>query len=912
MGAKRLDLLAGLAYSIVHNYLNRVVGTKKVGNNIFFQGGVAFNRSVCAAFREVTGKKITVPPNHEVTGAIGVAILAKEAMKDKKKSKFKGFDLKDRHFELSTFECHDCPNVCEIRKVTIEGDSPIFYGSRCEKYDVRKKAKSANPIPDLFLEREKLLMRWHPDNSGGTKASGPTVGIPRGLLFFELYPMWSAFFGGLGVPIVLSSKTNKHIIHEGVEAVKAETCFPVKVIHGHVLDLLKKGVDRIFLPSVINMPKSDEGFTNYYNCPFVQSIPYIVRAGIENLERKQLLAPPLFLQKGDEDTIERLARFARESFGASSSEAKAAAKAAVAAQHEFRRLQGELAERTNEMVDKYGRSIAIIGRPYNTNDPFVNLNLPKKLRDLDVLAVPIDLIKADIDLTTKEHANMYWRYGQRILGSAASIASDPRLYALYITNFGCGPDSFITKFFSSIMGEKPHLVIEIDEHSADVGAITRCEAFLDSIEGKKHKAHVVPHFVQQRAGENTRGIKDRILYVPSMCDHAYPFCAAMQRFGFNAQVIPEADEKSLELGRKYTDGRECFPCIVTTGDMVKLCQSEGFDRKRAMFMMPTTTGPCRFGQYNHLQRMVLENIGMPDVPILAPDQDRAGEFHETLKDVPYKFYVHAYRGMVAIDYLDKMARRIRPYELTPGKTDEVYNYGVKEVTRATREGDVLEVLPKIADLFKKIKTEKTSVRPRVGIVGEIYVRSHGFSNQHIIKRLEELGAEVWFPPFAEWLYYLTYIHRKDEFRDGKWLSWLKMLGLYQLQSRGERSIREAVTSNGMTLYQDEPVSHAIKVASDYIDPTFHGEAILSIGKTIEYIENGATGVINVVPFGCLPGTIATAILKRIHKDFDRVPTISINYDGLQDPGEQTRLEAFVHQAKQRAERMNARGQKPRY
>ena len=907
-GAKRKDILAGLAYSIVYNYLNRVVGNKKVGNTIFFQGGVAFNRSVCAAFSMVTGKKITVPPNHEVTGAIGAAMLAKDAMQGRGKSKFKGFNLRDRKWELETFECHDCPNACEIRKVTVQGEPPIYYGSRCGKYDVRKKAASeAHALPDLFAEREKLLMRWHrkPDDTSG---AGLTIGIPRALLFFELYPMWSAFFGALGVRVVLSSKTNKQIIHEGVEAVKADMCFPAKVMHGHVLKLLQKGVDKVFLPSVINMPIETPGFVNYYNCPIVQSIPYTLEAAIAGL-KERILRPVFYLQRGDKETVRALARFAREGLGFSRSRARKAAEAAVAAQDEFRKLSVELADKTTQLIEEHGRAVVIVGRPYNTNDSFVNLNLPRKLRDLDVLPVPIDLIHPDTATTLKEHRNMYWRYGQRILGAGVTIARDPRLYALYVTNFGCGPDSFITKFFAEIMGEKPFLLIEIDEHSADVGAITRCEAFLDSIEGKKHSAKVEPRLVEARSSESTRGINDRTLYVPSMCDHAYPFCAALRRFGVDAQVIPEADEKSLELGRQYTNGRECFPCIVTTGDMVKLCKSKDFDPSKALFLMPTTSGPCRFGEYNQAQRMVLEATGCTDAQILAPDQDRADNFRQKLWDVPLMFYVHAYRGMVAVDYLDKIARRIRPYEKEPGRTDEVYQHCLKEVTRATEEGDVLKLLPKCSRLFAKIERDNTVVKPKIGVVGEIYVRSHRFSNQNLIKRLEALGAEVWFPPFNEWLYYLTYINGLDAASERNWKNFIKLRALHLLQRRGERTIRRDV-GDSLGLYEDEPIQETVQAAAPYLDYTFQGESILSIGKMIEFIKKGATGVINVTPFGCLPGTIVAAIMKRMHDDFHAVPALTINYDGLEDPSEQTRLEAFVHQAKQREEQMRSRGKKP--
>ncbi|MGA2193509.1 MAG: acyl-CoA dehydratase activase, partial [Nitrospirota bacterium] len=300
-GAPKEDLVAGLGYSIVYNYLNRVVGDKRTGDRIFFQGGVAFNRGVAAAFERVTGKKINIPPHHDVTGAIGMALIARKQVKERKidRSTFKGFDLGNRKYSLKSFDCKGCSNLCEIRQVTIEGETDrLYYGSRCEKYDVKRKAaRRENTLPRLFEERERLLLKgYDPDTR-----RGPKIGIPYVLFLHEQFPFWRTFFESLGFTVVLSGKSNKQTIRRGLEAVVAESCFPIKMAHGHILDLMDSGVERIFLPSFINLSQEGDKMERGVACPYVQTMPYLAKAAINDLK---LIAPSVNLRQG----MDRLAQ----------------------------------------------------------------------------------------------------------------------------------------------------------------------------------------------------------------------------------------------------------------------------------------------------------------------------------------------------------------------------------------------------------------------------------------------------------------------------------------------------------------------------------------------------------------------------------------------------------------------------
>jgi len=480
-GWAKEDLIAGLCYSIVYNYINRVVGDKRIGNNIFFQGGVAWNKGVVAAFEKVLGKKVTVPPHHDVTGAIGAAILAMEE-RTWQKSKFKGFDLSNRKYQVTTFYCNGCDNQCNIKKVTIEGEPPVFYGARCEKYEIKKKNPKADRLPDLFAEREKLLLaRYEEPKEKGKER----IGIPRVLFFHEIFPYWHTFFTELGFQVVLSDPTNQKIIQASIESIASESCFPIEICHGHILNLLSKEVDYIFLPSIINREERDCRFSQSYNCPLVQSIPYTIRAALD-LKEGMLLFPAIYFRRGQQHVQKVLTELGQE-LGRRAKQVQSAIRLADEAQRQFYTDIQKRGEEILAHLPEKRWAVVILSRPYNGCDRGLNLNLPKKLLDMEVLAIPMDFLPLDQVDVSDEFPNMYWYYGQRILSAVQFIRENPQLNAIYISNFRCGPDSFISHLVREKMAGRPYLQLEVDEHSADAGVITRCEAFFDSLKGVQRK-----------------------------------------------------------------------------------------------------------------------------------------------------------------------------------------------------------------------------------------------------------------------------------------------------------------------------------------------------------------------------------------------------------------------------------------
>ena len=895
MGAQKDDLIAGLSYSIVQNYLNRVVGDRRIGNRIFFQGGTAFNNGVVAAFEKVLDKEIIVPENHDVTGAIGVAILAMEE-RTWDRSGFKGFDLSRRRYEQTSFECKGCPNLCLIRKVSVEGEKPLFYGSRCEKYDVIKRTKGSN-IPDLFEEREKMLFAPYEEEEK-LPPHAPEIGIPRILYVYEMFPFWRAFFTELGYRVVLSDVTNKELIRKGVENVVSETCFPIKVSHGHVLNVLEKGVKRIFLPSVVNLKASHPEIPNSSACPYAQSFPYAIPSSIDFKKNDvKLLQPILHFGYGKGYLEKELVKFGKSLHRGSKRVKKALEKAERFQALFYQSLLNRGKEILNQ-VDPNDKVMVIVGRPYNSCDSGVNLEIPKKLRDLGVLPIPMDFLPLESVAPSEEIREMYWRYGQRILAAGKIIKEDPRLYAVYISNFGCGPDSFIGHFFRDLSKGKPYLQLEIDEHSADAGAITRCEAFLDSL--KNVKAKQVPSFRREKAKTD----RTKKIYIPYMCDHSFAVAAAFHACGVEAEVFPESDEETLYWGRKLTSGKECYPCILTTGDMVKLVKDPHFDHQRAAFFMPSGNGPCRFGQYHRFHRLVLDDLGFQHVPIYSPNQDET--LYSDLGIMGSQFARLAWQGIVAVDLLMKKLLETRPYEKEKGKTDQVYQESLKRVCEAILKGDDLgEALQKSIEDFNQIEVNGLGTKPLIGIVGEIFVRLNRFANEDVIRKIEQFGGEAWIAPFTEWILYVNTISKKRSLRKKSFSNLLKVFLTDYYQKKDEHHL-EKIFKGHLRNFGEPQTRSILRKAKPYIDSSFEGEAILSVGKTIDFARRGASGVLNIMPFTCMPGTIVSALLKRYQEENNNIPILNMAYDGQEQTNTLTRLEAFMYQTKEFQNRKNKR------
>ncbi|MEO8657998.1 MAG: acyl-CoA dehydratase activase-related protein, partial [Bryobacteraceae bacterium] len=479
-GESKANLVAGLSYSIALNYLNRVVRGRKIGNVIYFQGGTAYNDAVTAAFSHVLGKKIVVPPYNGVMGAVGMALIARDWHRSTRKaSKFRGYDLSRLDVQTRDFVCHACTNECDIKEFKIEGQKS-FWGDKCsDKY--RKVFNSCRKpvIEDLFAFREKVMAELTATPEAIT--GGPLVGIPRTMSTFDRYPFWHRYFSGIGVRTVLSRQTDARIASLGVELALAQPCFPVQVAHGHVKTLLDDGVDFVLVPNVLDAESHDEDDCIAHYCPWNQTLPYVLQSapGIE-ADAAKLLAPSLHFQMGQDHVKKELWKVSRR-FGVSRAVSDRAVDAAYKVQCEFQDRLLEAGSRAMETLEKTGEpGLILIGRGYNIYDRNINCDIPRKLRrNYGANVIPFDFIVTGREKSVDIHSNMYWASGRKILEATRRSAANDNLHLIYISNFKCGPDSYI-KYFARLSAGAPLLVLQFDGHGNDAGYMTRCEAYLDS------------------------------------------------------------------------------------------------------------------------------------------------------------------------------------------------------------------------------------------------------------------------------------------------------------------------------------------------------------------------------------------------------------------------------------------------
>jgi predicted CoA-substrate-specific enzyme activase len=873
---ERENLLAGLGYAIAHNYINRVVNGKPIGEKVFFQGGVAANRAVISAFERVLKKEITVPENYDIMGAIGIALLTRDARLNT--TRFRGFSLASEKYETSSFPCKHCSNECEINQITMAQGAMIFYGGRCERYEEKAKHQQSS-LPDLFRRRNEIFFNTE-------KVAGKPIGIPRCLVFYELFPFFYRYLVELGFNPVLTEQTTRKTIEKGAELSIADTCLPAKVALGHIQKLIDRGITDIFMPSVITVPPEDEVFDRCFVCPYVQTIPYMARSVFGNEIR--IHSPYIHFDRNDRDMFTSLIDFARKQ-NVSEKQARMALNKAFAYQKE---IQQKIQELGKNVLDSADTAFVICSRPYNGYDLGLNLDIPKKIRDLDIPAIPIDFVPIDYSSIKDDFYNMYWHYGQRILAAAETIRKDSRLFAVYISNFSCGPDSFLTKFFKEKMGEKPFLLVEVDEHSGDAGFITRCEAFNDSIKGAQRTSD------QRMIAPKSVMARDRTIYIPYMCDTAVVLASAMRGAGIDAQVLPFPDEDSILIGRQYTTGRECFPAILTAGDMIKKIRASDFIPEKSAFFMAQGSGPCRFGQYYKLHRIILDDMNLHDIPIFAPNQGPS--LFDDLGSMGLKFLAATWDGLCAIDVLEAASRRIRPYEHTRGSTDRLYQTVFKDLCSALELGtSIVPILKKAKRLFSRLPRDSGPGKPRIGIVGEIFVRSQKYSNNFIEKKLEDLGCEVCLPSIAEWFFYTNFTRVRNcrWFKQDRRALFTKVFNTY-------------MTWRHDTIYRlfgvpsESDISKLLDHASELVHHTYEGETILTIGKTLECIHDNFAGVINVMPFTCMPGNIVSTLYKKIKDTYPHFPLFNLSLDGLEHGVDSMRLETFANQAKNYQSRLN--------
>jgi len=887
-GCTREQALAGVMVAVVKNYLNKVVGNRyRSRTKIFFQGATARNPALVAAFERLLDVQMVVSPYCHVMGSFGVALLTRHAMEEqgKQRTSFRGLDLDRRTITVRKETCTLCQNDCTLTFADIEGvEASPSWGYMCGR-DPGEKRMRLSPHGRYLRMRDQI---WREVGKNvKLPENAPVVGIPRALVNYTFTPMWRRFFGELGYRIQLSPESNQELRELGSRLAGAEFCFPAKVAIGHVAHLaLRQGVDFIFLPQLTNERPSPETNAATY-CPYVQAWPGYARTALaqNGIDTAQLLTPVIDKRLPETKLVADLARALATPLGRTQGQIAEAWARARESHAEFeRRCHDAGAAALKEAKANGEQLLVLVGRPYNTADSGMNLDLPTKIAERGLTVLPMDFLKPDLSLLTERYRNVYWSYGQKILAVLEQVAADPTLNAIYFTNFSCGPDSFLLSFAEEIMGNRPFLALELDEHGGDAGYLTRIEAFIDVLKRPRPQAHA-------RMPVSTRAIdfKKRTLWIPPMHEFgAEFFAAAFRKHGYDARPLPFETEATFELGRSLTRGSECLPTALTIGNLIGTLRAQGLTENQAL-LMPTACGPCRFGQYCELQRQILVREGLGDVALLSPSSINA------YQGVDDALRQSLFKAIVLADIVLKARSKVRPYELTPGSTDQAVTAARAQVVAAILGGTDLRAAVRAAVALIAKVPHKHTARPIVGIVGEIFVRNNPFSNENLVAAIERLGGEAWPTPMAEWIIYLASPRNYRQYLERQVsLKAFKSYVTYRWQRYWEHRLYRAA-GPFLADRMEPPIDDVLDEAEVYLQRNIGGEALSILGRAIKFAHEGAALVINCAPFGCMPGTITTALFREISRTH-HIPVVNMFYDGQGNQNQ--RLAVYLNNALQ--------------
>jgi predicted CoA-substrate-specific enzyme activase len=928
-GVDNRSVIAGIYDSIIQNYLNRVKGCRSVGQVVFCQGMPFAADALAAAVARETGSQVIVPPNPGTVGALGIALLALknvalDGLSALEPARFLEARIEKREDFVCKSQkgCGEPGNHCRVDRIrtVVAGKKSVFtWGGSCSLWDKGTgKKKLPDLAPDPFREREALVEEVV---KRVTTARGlPTIAMTDEFQLKDLFPFFATFLYELGFDVVYEKSSSHKTLKRGIERANVPFCAPMQLYHGLVGQMVEGDPDWVFAPMLREMPRTTGKELHAVSCPIVQASPDILRLDL-GVRGRKILSPVIDFGGDDVDSPELKTSCQKlaASLGVVGSEWLRPYVAARAVHRAFRERCLDIGRDAIAYAEKHGLvAVVVQGRPYTIYNAVLNSNVPALLREQGAIGVPIDCFPVAEDVPTFE--GVYWGHGQRNARVAHEIRRTPGLYSIWCSNYSCGPDSFNLHFFSYAMAGKPFAVVETDGHSGDAGTKTRIEAFLHCVrEDLARRAPATEPANLERVVRDDHGLdvirrrKETVLF-PRMGDGAEAVAACLRGIGIPAECLPMGTRDTLRRGRRYTSGKECIPMTITLGSLLERLDRAAPDERFAFFM-PTANGPCRFGVYNVLHRIVLERLGKTDrVRLWSPsDSDYFG-------GLPAGFTALVMTGFAAFDALQAAVLDVRPVERRKGQANAIYErYLAALLARLERAGSgdlstsgtllsvatgrlfgCADVLRDAARELAAIKTRR--VVPTVAVVGEIYVRLDPFANDFVIDKLERRGIRVRFAPFSEWLEYTDYMStvqgQKSSFG-------AKLETIVQQRILGRTY---AIMAKALGWPPRLTVQDSLAAARPYVREDLAGEAVLTLGGPIHEHRHGLIdGVVSVGPHECMPNKIAESQYFHVAERQGLASlTIPINGDAV-DP---ELLDGFAFEVRSRFEKRSGRAATP--
>lgn len=902
-GAQVGDISAGIALSVIKNALFKVMQLKDVsslGDNIVVQGGTFYNDAVLRSMELLLDRHVIRPDIAGLMGAYGAAILALEAGGEKS-SLLPARELEGFAVTTKSFRCRGCGNACLVTVQNFPDGGRYFTGNRCERGAGREKKKAR--VQNIYqFKYDRLFNHYKPLQA----APRGKIGIPRVLNIYEDYPFWFTLLTRLGYQVVLSGESSAHMYYKGMDTVPSDSlCYPAKLAHGHIMDLVEQGIKKIFYPCLpYNMEDEENRSDNHFNCPVVASYAENIRGNMDVLRENDIdFIQPFLPIHSPKHMAKRLYQELGGREGISLSEIKAACAAAYEELEAYRQEVRRKGQEILSEAEQAGRQVILLaGRPYHM-DPEINHGIPEMIQSYDLPIISEDAVyHLPVHEEPLKIVNQ-WSYHARLYHAARYAAEHGNVTLIQFSSFGCGLDAITTGQVKSILEEHERIytMIKLDDVSNLGAARIRLRSLMAALARKKpvqfRSIEIAerPRFTEECRQRHT-------ILAPQMAPvHFELFGAVLHKFGYNV-VIPPMPRSAVDVGLKYVNNDMCYPAIVVIGQLVNAIQSGMCDPDNTSVMLFQTCGACRATNYINVMRMALKDAGYPQIPVFAVWGLETDSFKLDRDSL-----TEAIKAAVYGDVLMNVKNRTMPYELNRGETQALYDRWMakcREELSLPKTGykRFAANIHAIVQDFEAVPVDEDMWKPRVGIVGEILAKYHPVANNHIERVLYEEGAEVVMPDFVDFFMYSAYdavVRRK--LLDGSLKSKLLAQMFIHLMEFYRRPVRSAMKHSRR--YQPPHTIGAIAaMAEEHVSlGNMAGEGWFLTGEMVKLIRGGVPNVVCLQPFGCLPNHITgKGVIHSLRRRYKDANILAIDCDaGASEVNQLNRIKLMLSVAKEK-------------
>lgn len=904
-GAEVADISAGIAFSVIKNALFKVMQLKDVrelGDHIVVQGGTFYNDAVLRCMEKLLDRKVIRPDIAGLMGAYGAAILALESGQERS-NLLSADQLESFHVDTSSYRCRGCGNQCLITMQKFPDGSKYFTGNRCERGAGGEK-RTQEQTPNIYQYKyERAFQHYTPRKD----APRGRIGVPRVLNMYEDYPFWFTFLTHLGYEVVLSGKSSARMYYKGMATVPSDSlCYPAKITHGHIVDLVEKGVKKIFYPcEPYNMEDDVQESDNHFNCPIVASYAENIRGNMDILQENKIDFIQPFLPIHDKKRL--IARLHEElgcREGISRREIAEAVEAAYAEIEHFRQDVRDYGAKILARIEKTGeQAILLVGRPYHA-DPEINHGIPEMIQSYKLPILSEDAVYHLPVRPGKLAVVNQWSYHARLYHAAQFVAEHPNLTLIQFSSFGCGLDALTTGQVKEILEQhhRIYTMIKLDEVSNLGAARIRLRSLMAALARRKPVAYKdIQPIERPRFTEDCKAT--HTILAPQMAPiHFELFQTALQKYGYRAVIPPMPGKEAIDTGLRYVNNDMCYPAIVVIGQLIHALKSGLCDPDHTSIMLFQTCGACRATNYLSVMRQALRYAGYPQVPVFAIHglKDETDAFH-----LDRALLTDAIKAAVYGDTLMNVRNRMMPYELTQGATQALFGKWMKRCKDELVRGNYFKFQKNIKRMvhdFDNLPIEESLWKPKVGIVGEILVKYHPVANNHIETVLMDEGAEVVMPDFVDFFLYSAYDSiAKRQLLAGTYKDaffgkmFIKVLEFFRRPMR--RALKESRHFRPpYTIYE------TAELAARHVSlGNMAGEGWFLTGEMVKLIHEGVPNVVCLQPFGCLPNHITgKGVMHELRKSYPGANITAIDCDaGSSEVNQLNRLKLMLAVAKER-------------